>query len=99
MIHIPDNTTDTSPFCLPVQPNRSDAFKLALYLISRGLEGVDDRIVHTLHDEILIEAIDGIEDQVQAIVKVSMERHSRRSSQRSRLWRRSELLRLGDEIQ
>ena len=72
MIHIPDNTTDTSPFCLPVQPNRSDAFKLALWLISRGLNGVDARIVDTLHDEI-IEARDGIEDQVQSIVKEGME--------------------------
>jgi DNA polymerase I-like protein with 3'-5' exonuclease and polymerase domains len=47
---------------------------LALCLISSGLEGVDARIVHTTqHDEIIIEARDGIEDQVQAIVKESME--------------------------
>ena len=30
-------------------------------------------IVHTQHDEIIIEARDGIEDQVQVIVKESME--------------------------
>ena len=30
-------------------------------------------IVHTQHDEIIIEARDGIEDQVEAIVKESME--------------------------
>jgi len=47
MIHIPDNATGTSLFCLPVQTNGADAFKLALYLISRGLEGVDARIIHT----------------------------------------------------
>ena len=46
---------------------------LALYLISRGLEGIDARIVHTQHDEIIVEARDGIEDQVEAIVKESME--------------------------
>lgn len=51
MIHIPDNTTDTTPFYLPVQTTGADAFKLALYHISRGLEGLDARIVHTLHDE------------------------------------------------
>jgi DNA polymerase I-like protein with 3'-5' exonuclease and polymerase domains len=46
---------------------------LALDLISGRLKGVDARIVHTLHDEIIVEARDGIEDQVQAIVKESME--------------------------
>jgi len=39
MIHIPDNATDTSLFCLPVQANGADAFKLALWLIYRGLQG------------------------------------------------------------
>ena len=38
-----------------------------------GLEGIDARIVHTQHDEIIVEARDGIEDQVKAIVKESME--------------------------
>ena len=42
-------------------------------LICGRLEGVDARIVNTLHDEIIVEARDGIEDQVQAIVKESME--------------------------
>jgi len=51
----------------------ADAFNLALYLISRGLEGVDAPIVHTLHDEVIIEARDAIMDQVQAIAKESME--------------------------
>ncbi|MGA2223979.1 MAG: DNA polymerase [Syntrophobacteraceae bacterium] len=65
--------TDTSLFCLPIQANGADAFKLALCLISDSLEGMDARIVNTLPDEILIEARDGIEDQVQSIVKESME--------------------------
>ena len=73
MIHIPDDASDRSLFNLPVQANGADGFKLALYLISRGLEGVDARIVHTQHDEIIVEARDGIEDQVQKIVKESME--------------------------
>jgi DNA polymerase I-like protein with 3'-5' exonuclease and polymerase domains len=47
---------------------------LALYLISRGLEGIHAHIVNNfLHDEILIEARDAIEDQVEAIVEESME--------------------------
>ncbi|MGA3118545.1 MAG: DNA polymerase [Syntrophobacteraceae bacterium] len=51
----------------------ADGFKLALCHISRGLEGVDARIVNTLHDEIIVEVRDGIEDQVKAIVKEAME--------------------------
>ncbi len=51
----------------------ADGFKLALYLISRALEGIDARIVHAQHDEIIVEAGDGIEDQVLTIVKESME--------------------------
>ena len=48
IISVPDNATITSLFCLPVQTNGADAFKLALCLISRGLQGVDARIVDTL---------------------------------------------------
>ena len=70
---VPDNATDTSLFCLPVQANGADAFKLALYLISRALQGVDARIAHTLHDEIVVEARDAITEHVKAIVKESME--------------------------
>ncbi|MGA7644060.1 MAG: hypothetical protein WBW56_17810, partial [Syntrophobacteraceae bacterium] len=44
----------------PVQANGADGFKLALYLILRALEGIDARIVHTQHDEIIVEARDGI---------------------------------------
>jgi hypothetical protein len=44
-ILIGDDTTDTSLFCLPVQTNGAEAFKLALCHISRGLEGVDARTV------------------------------------------------------
>jgi DNA polymerase I-like protein with 3'-5' exonuclease and polymerase domains len=46
---------------------------LAQYLISGRLKGVDARIVHTLHDEIIIGARDGIEDQGEANVKECME--------------------------
>ncbi|SPF33522.1 hypothetical protein SBDP1_1130017 [Syntrophobacter sp. SbD1] len=46
--------------------------KLALCLISAGLEEVDFTLSIPF-DEIIIEATDGIEDQVEAIVKESME--------------------------
>jgi DNA polymerase I-like protein with 3'-5' exonuclease and polymerase domains len=48
-IHIPDNATDTSLFCLPVQANGADGFKLALYHISSRLQGVDARIMNTFY--------------------------------------------------
>jgi len=73
MIHIPDNATDTSLFCLPVQTNGSDGFKLALVIVSDKLNGLDARIVHTRHDEIIVEARGDIADQVQVIVQESME--------------------------
>jgi DNA polymerase I-like protein with 3'-5' exonuclease and polymerase domains len=41
--------------------------------ISEKLNGLDARIVHTQHDEIFVEARDAIADQVQAIVRESME--------------------------
>jgi len=56
----------------PVQATGADGFKLALINISEKLNGLDARIVHTQHDEIIVEARDGIEDKVQAIVKDSM---------------------------
>jgi DNA polymerase I-like protein with 3'-5' exonuclease and polymerase domains len=37
------------------------------------LNGLDAHIVHTQHDEIIVEARDDIADQVQAIVEDSME--------------------------
>ena len=53
IILVPDNATDTSLFCLPVQASGADAFKLALNLISCWLQEVDARIVNTLHNEII----------------------------------------------
>jgi hypothetical protein len=73
VINVSDDVSDNSLFNWPVQANGADGFKLALCLISRRLEGIDARIVHTQHDEIIIEARDDIEDQVQTIVKESME--------------------------
>jgi len=54
-IHIPDDASDRSLFNLPVHANGASAFNLALYLITRGLQGLDARIVHASFDEIVIE--------------------------------------------
>lgn len=51
----------------------TDAFILGLIHISEKLNDLDVRIVHSQHDEIIIEARDDIADEVQAIVAESME--------------------------
>jgi len=58
---------------LPVQATGADGFKLALIHISEKLNGLDARIVHTQHDEMIVEAREDKADQVQAIVEESME--------------------------
>jgi DNA polymerase I-like protein with 3'-5' exonuclease and polymerase domains len=52
----------------------ANGFKLAMVSISEKLNGLDARIVHTQHDEIIVEARDDIADQVQRMVKDSMEK-------------------------
>ena len=52
----------------------ANGFKLALVHICEKLNGLDARIVNTLHDEIIVAARDGIEDQVREIVKECMKR-------------------------
>jgi hypothetical protein len=65
--------------------------KLAQRHISSGPEGIDACIVYNfLHDGIIVEARDGVEDQVEAIVSESMGGDWGQLSQMSRLWRRSE---------
>jgi DNA polymerase-1 len=73
IIHIPDDASDRSLFNLPVQANGADGFKLALISISEKLNDLDACIVHTQHDEIIVEAREDIADQVREIVKVTME--------------------------
>ena len=73
LIHIQDDASGCSLFNLPVQATGADGFKLALVRISEKLNCLDARIVHTQHDEIIVEARDAIADQVKAIVVESME--------------------------
>ena len=58
---------------LAVQATGADGFELAPINISEKLNGLDAKIVHTRHDEILVEARDHIADQVCVIVKETME--------------------------
>ena len=55
------------------RPSVFDGFKLALINISGKLNGLDARIVHTQHDELIIETREDIADQVLAAVKESMQ--------------------------
>lgn len=45
----------TSLSCLPVQTNGADDFNLVFIHISNELNGLDARIVHTQHDEIIVD--------------------------------------------
>ena len=58
----------------PVQGTAADGFKLALMNLDRQLAGQDARIVHILHDEVIVEARLDIVDSVAVTVKNCMEK-------------------------
>lgn len=67
---------DTNPNSLinyPVQGTAADGFKIALIRLADELAGHDARIVHILHDEVIIEAQEAVADSVAAAVKKCME--------------------------
>ncbi len=57
----------------PVQGTAADGFKMALINLDDELAGQDARIVHILHDEVIIEAREDIADFVAVTVKKCME--------------------------
>ena len=57
----------------PVQGTAADGFKLALIYLDNQLAGHDARIVHILHDKVIVEAKDDVADAVTVIVKECME--------------------------
>jgi DNA polymerase I len=57
----------------PIQGTASDGFKLALIALDERLQGLDARIVHLLHDEIIVEAKAEIAEEVSGIMKECME--------------------------
>jgi len=56
----------------PVQGTAADGFKMALIRLNKGLDGQAARIVHILHDEVIIEAREDIADTVVVIVRDCM---------------------------
>jgi DNA polymerase-1 len=67
---------DTNPNSLinyPVQGTAADGFKMALIRLDDELTDQDARIVHILHDEVIVEAREDIVESVAAAVKSCME--------------------------
>ena len=57
----------------PVQGTAADGFKMALIRLDDELADQDARIVHILHDEVIVEAREDIADTVAVIVENCME--------------------------
>ena len=64
-----EGNCSTSLYNFPVQATASDGFKQALVLLDRELKDKDARIVHTIHDEIIIEAKDEMFNKVKIILE------------------------------
>ena len=73
-LKVDDEVTDNSIVNLPIQSNASDVFKIALLDLHKKLEELDARIVHIIHDEIIVEAGEDIADDVSKLVKECMEK-------------------------
>ena len=69
-----NSTESNSIINFPVQGTGSDGFKYALWQLDGELQCMDARIVHILHDEIIVEARDDIAGQVSGVVKDCMEK-------------------------
>lgn len=73
-LKVDDDVTDNSIVNFPIQATASDGFKLALLDLNKKLEGLDARIVHIIHDEIIVEVREEIVDEVSKLVKECMEK-------------------------
>lgn len=72
-LQIIDSTEEGTMKNFPVTATGSDGFKLALLKLDKKLEGLDARIIHLVHDEIIVEAADDIAETVADLVRESME--------------------------
>ena len=63
-IKVTDDTKTTTLYNFPMQATGADILKKALVAIDVALEGVDARIVYSLHDEIIVEANQDQENSV-----------------------------------
>jgi DNA polymerase I-like protein with 3'-5' exonuclease and polymerase domains len=60
-------------FC-PVQGTAADGFKIALINLDDQLAGKDARIVHILHDEVIVEARTDVAESVAVMIKNCLEK-------------------------
>lgn len=68
------NQLDDNPIInYPIQATGADGFKTALILIYYAIEEMDAKIVHTRHDEVIVECKKEIMHEVKDIIKESME--------------------------
>ena len=72
-LSVSDDVNPNSILNFPVQATAADGFKLALLALDQALDGMEARIVHILHDEVIVEAREDIAEQVAGIVKSCME--------------------------
>ena len=74
MLKVQKDVTVNSLYNPPMQGVASDGFKMALVELDGRLAGQDAKIVHILHDEIIVEAREDIAGDVAVTVKACMER-------------------------
>jgi DNA polymerase-1 len=73
-LKISNDVKVNSLYNYPVQGTAADGFKLALIDLNDLLAGKDARVVHILHDEVIVEATVDIVDSVAVTVKDCMEK-------------------------
>jgi DNA polymerase-1 len=73
-LKVSKDTNVNSLYNYPVQGTAADGFKLALIYLDNQLAGHNARVIHILHDEVIVEAKDDVADAVAVIVKECMEK-------------------------
>jgi DNA polymerase-1 len=73
-LNVSKDTNVNSLYNYPVQGTAADGFKRVLVELDEQLDSMDARIVHILHDEVIVEARDDIADSVALTVRSVMEK-------------------------
>ena len=71
-LHVDEDTKTTTLFNFPIQGTGADGFKMALLDLQDRLKGMDAKCVHTMHDEIIVEAKAEIAEKVAGILEECM---------------------------
>ena len=71
---VPKDVNINSLYNYPVQGTAAEGFKIALIYLDKQLAGQDARIVHILHDEVIVEARKDIADAMAVTVRNCMVR-------------------------